>query len=119
MITVYYDGACGLCAKEINYYKSLAPNNIFEWIDIVKNPEKFTQMGYTLEEGLKILHVKKDSNSMQIGVNAFIAIWQQLPYWCFAAKIAALPIINPLLQFTYKHLAAYRYKKMLCKYPSH
>jgi len=34
MITVFYDGQCGLCLKEINHYKKIAPPNIFEWKDI-------------------------------------------------------------------------------------
>ena len=24
--TVFYDGKCGLCSKEINHYKKIAPN---------------------------------------------------------------------------------------------
>ena len=26
---VFYDGKCGLCSKEINYYKKISPDNIF------------------------------------------------------------------------------------------
>ena len=36
-IKVFYDGKCGLCSKEINYYKRIAPKNTFEWYDIAKN----------------------------------------------------------------------------------
>ena len=25
---VFYDGKCGLCSKEINYYKRIAPKNL-------------------------------------------------------------------------------------------
>ncbi|MDE4948910.1 DUF393 domain-containing protein, partial [Francisella tularensis subsp. holarctica] len=28
MIKVFYDGLCGLCTKEINQYKKIAPKNI-------------------------------------------------------------------------------------------
>ena len=41
---VFYDGKCGLCSKEINYYKRIAPKNIFEWHDIASNPEKLKEL---------------------------------------------------------------------------
>ncbi|MDE4992647.1 DCC1-like thiol-disulfide oxidoreductase family protein, partial [Francisella tularensis] len=36
MIIVFYDGKCGLCTKEKNHYKKIAPKNIFRWIDITE-----------------------------------------------------------------------------------
>ena len=38
-IKVFYDGKCGLCSKEINYYKKISPDNLFEWYDIATNPK--------------------------------------------------------------------------------
>ena len=34
MIKIFYDGKCGLCSKEINYYIKIAPKNVFDWFDI-------------------------------------------------------------------------------------
>ena len=34
MIKVFFDGKCGLCSKEINYYIKIAPAGIFDWQDI-------------------------------------------------------------------------------------
>ena len=39
MIKVLYDGKCGLCNKEISYYKKIANNNKFKWLDIANNPK--------------------------------------------------------------------------------
>ena len=41
---VFYDGKCGLCSKEINYYKKISPNNIFEWHDIATNPKALKEI---------------------------------------------------------------------------
>ena len=43
MIKVFYDGKCGLCAKEINHYKEIAPQGIFEWVDVTESPKRLEQ----------------------------------------------------------------------------
>ena len=30
MITVFYDGKCGLCSKEIKYYRRIAISGVFD-----------------------------------------------------------------------------------------
>lgn len=50
MITVFYDGKCGLCSKEINYYRKIAPNDIFDWQDITKSADELKKEGISLTE---------------------------------------------------------------------
>ena len=37
MITVFYDGKYGLCAREIGYYRRIAPDGVFAWQDVTEN----------------------------------------------------------------------------------
>ncbi|MFT7460831.1 MAG: hypothetical protein ACI909_003521, partial [Planctomycetota bacterium] len=39
MIRVFYDGKCGLCSKEINHYRRIARNGVFNWPDITESAE--------------------------------------------------------------------------------
>ena len=39
MITVFYDGKCGLCAREIGYYRRIAPDGVFVWQDVSESAE--------------------------------------------------------------------------------
>ena len=48
MITVFYDGKCGLCSKEINHYRKIAPSNIFNWQDITESADELNQEGITI-----------------------------------------------------------------------
>lgn len=34
MITVFYDGKCGLCSKENNHHRAIAPDGIFNGHDL-------------------------------------------------------------------------------------
>ncbi|MDG1286309.1 MAG: DCC1-like thiol-disulfide oxidoreductase family protein [Rickettsiales bacterium] len=46
MLTVYYDGKCGLCNKEIRYYQRIAPVGVFLWVDVTQKADDFVAKGY-------------------------------------------------------------------------
>jgi predicted DCC family thiol-disulfide oxidoreductase YuxK len=113
MITVFYDGKCGLCRREIEHYKRIAANDVFEWVDITIAPQPFTALGYRVSDGLKVLHVQDTKGRMHQGVAAFITIWQHLPRgWPLAAKILRIPLLLKLAEKIYILFAAWRYKKL-------
>lgn len=111
-IIVFYDGKCGLCSREINYYKTVAAEGIFEWVDITLDTESFERLGFTKEEGLLALHAKDVDGQMHIGVDAFILIWCQLKQWSLFAKLIKLPFIKRIADLTYKQFANWRFKKL-------
>ena len=47
MIKVLYDGKCGLCNKEISYYKKIANDKKFKWLDIANNPKDLREFNVT------------------------------------------------------------------------
>ena len=77
---VFYDGKCGLCSKEINYYKKIAPKNIFEWHDIASNPKKLKEIQVSQYDALMYLHATDQKSNLKVGVDAFILIWENLKY---------------------------------------
>jgi predicted DCC family thiol-disulfide oxidoreductase YuxK len=112
VISVFYDGKCGLCRREIAHYIRIAPEGVFAWVDITVTPEPFNAHGYAVADGLKALHVRDDAGIMHVGVDAFIAIWLQLPRWHILAWIVRLPIIRPVAQRLYAAFGAWRFKKL-------
>lgn len=112
MITVFYDGKCGLCSKEINHYRSIAEDGVFDWQDITQSMDALSKEGISLSQGLKLLHSKDEQGNLHIGVDAFILMWKQLKRWKILALIASLPIINPILKFAYKHFAEWRFNRL-------
>jgi predicted DCC family thiol-disulfide oxidoreductase YuxK len=112
MITVFYDGKCGLCSKEINLYKKIAPAGIFIWQDITESMEGLKAHGVNLSDGLRRLHAKDDQSALHIGVDAFILIWKQLKYWRILGLFVSLPLIRHLANFAYNIFADWRFKKL-------
>ncbi len=113
MITVFYDGKCGLCRREIEHYIRIAPVGVFAWVDITIASEPFTTRGYKVKDGLKALHVEDDVGKMHQGVAAFAIIWRRLPrLWPLLALLLKTPFAMPLAEKIYAKFAAWRFKKL-------
>lgn len=112
MITVFYDGQCGLCSKEIHYYQRIAPSKTFDWQEISQSQKELTRQNISTVEALKLLHAKDGNGTLHIGVDAFIIIWKQLKYWKILARIICLPGIRELTGLVYKAFANWRFKRL-------
>jgi len=112
MIKVFYDGKCGLCLKEINYYRKIAPVGVFDWQDITESDDDLKKEGVSLSEGLKLLHAKDEQGLVHIGVDAFILIWKQLKWWHILAVFVGLPIIYQITSALYRYFANWRFKRL-------
>ncbi|WP_343561828.1 thiol-disulfide oxidoreductase DCC family protein [Kiloniella sp. b19] len=112
MITVFYDGACGLCSREINYYRRIAPPAVFDWQDITKTTTELEREGISLTEALRLLHARDSNGTLHIGVDAFILIWQELKHWRLLAALVSLAPIHWLARHLYTTFAAWRFKRL-------
>ena len=111
-IIVFYDGQCGLCAKEINHYRKVTPDGIFDWQDVTQSTVVLEKTNISLAESLKRLHVIDSNSKLHIGVDAFIIIWRQLKCWEILAFFVSLPIIRQTANFAYKVFANWRFKRL-------
>ena len=112
MITIFYDDRCGMCSREINYYKKIAPKEVFDWAGISYSKDKLAKHNISEEQSLKLLHAIDDKNKLHIGVDAFILIWKQLRVWRILARIVALPVVYCCVTTTYKIFANKRFRKL-------
>jgi len=112
VIKVFYDGQCGLCSKEINYYRKIAPAGVFDWLDITSSNEALNIAGVSLSEGLRVLHVIDQKEQLHVGVDAFILIWSQLKYWKVLGRFVALPGINQFASLIYRRFADWRFSRL-------
>ena len=116
MITVFYDGKCGLCRREISHYMRIAPSGVFNWRDITVDASPLEQLGVSYADGLRLLHATDKNGDLHIGVDAFLLIWREIPRWRILAMIVALPPIRILANCVYKRFANWRFKRLAhCK----
>ena len=111
MIEVYYDGICGHCSKEIEYYKTIAPPDTFKWIDVATNPNAMIDHNVTQSEALLYLHVVNDKNELFIGSEAFALIWKNLPRWRILGHVIELPFVKVVVQKLYMLFAKQKFNR--------
>ena len=111
MISVFFDGKCNLCSKEINYYQRIAPKNTFNWVDITKNPDELDRFEIKLSDGLRLMHVADSNGNISTGVDAFIIMWKQIKYWKFLGLFVSLPIVKQIANLLYRYFADWRFNR--------
>ncbi len=112
MIRVFYDGRCGMCSREINYYRRIAPQNICEWIDITIQPQPLLHLGIELQDGLKRLYTQNSDGKIYQGVDSFLLIWQQIPRFRWLACIVRTKLFYAIASFLYVRFATWHFTRM-------
>jgi predicted DCC family thiol-disulfide oxidoreductase YuxK len=112
MITVFYDGKCGICRREIEHYKHVAPQGVFIWQDITTDASALENLGITYANGLRLLHAQDAQGKMHVGVDAFLLIWQQIPRWRMLGVLVGLPLVRRFANTAYHAFATWRFKRL-------
>ncbi len=77
--TVYFDGECPLCTREISFYRHQPGGQSVDWVDIHSaNPARLPS-GIGKERLLARFHVQHANGAIVTGARAFIVLWQSLP----------------------------------------
>ena len=111
MITVFYDGKCGLCSREISHYMKISTPKTFIWRDIANEPQHLRKINVSQSDALRRLHVSDHAGTIHVGINAFIAIWKKLPRWRLLALICAIPGMRPILSLLYNKFADWKFSR--------
>jgi len=110
MITVLYDGKCGLCCREIAFYRKIAPKGRFQWIDVMSDKESLLTFNIRQRDALMALHVFDDDSRCLIGVDAFSVIWKAIPGFRSLGYFVSVPVIRPVARWIYAAFGALRFR---------
>jgi predicted DCC family thiol-disulfide oxidoreductase YuxK len=107
-ITVYYDGLCRLCSREISHYRKQAGAEKIRFLDITAPDFDAIKEGVDPHEVHQIMHVRRADGSLAKKVDAFIEIWSVLPRYQWAVRVARLSGVRKGLDFGYALFALVR-----------
>lgn len=99
--TVYYDGGCPVCTREIAHYRARAGAEHFAWVDVAR-PDADLGPGLARDAALARFHVRTADGELRDGVRGFAELWRGLPRYALLGRIAGLPGVAPVLEAGYR-----------------
>jgi predicted DCC family thiol-disulfide oxidoreductase YuxK len=94
--TIYFDGSCALCSIEINHYASRVGGDKLGFVDARLGAD------LTSDTAMRRFHVRRSDGSLVSGARAFVEIWDTLPGWQWAARVARIRGVLPVLEVGYR-----------------
>ena len=98
-LTVFFDGSCPICSKEINFYKMRAGADELSWVDVSDEKIPIPIQTRAREELMARFHVLSSNGELVSGGAAFAELWSSLPAFKIFGKFFKLPILRFLICF--------------------
>jgi predicted DCC family thiol-disulfide oxidoreductase YuxK len=99
--TVYFDGMCPVCSREIATYRQLRGGDAINWVDASRCDATQLSAGLDRAYALQRLHVKSADGTLLSGAAAFVEIWRHLPAFAWIARFCANRYALAVLDFAY------------------
>ncbi|MCU0762573.1 MAG: DUF393 domain-containing protein [Hydrogenophaga sp.] len=85
--TVYYDGACPVCSREIAMYRRQPGADAVQWVDVTRCDPAELGPGLSREAAMARLHLRRADGTLVSGAEAFTAMWRSLPGWARLGRL--------------------------------
>ncbi len=109
--TVYYDGGCPRCVREMRWYQRFDRDNRVRWVDIVGREEEIRAEGIDPRRALLELHLRYADGRLVKGVAAFMVLWRQVPAMRPLAWLVGLPVVRPAVEAWYRWVTVRRLRR--------
>lgn len=106
--TVYFDGMCPVCSREIATYRQLRGGDFINWVDASRCDASQLSAGIDRADALQRLHVQAANGTLLSGAAAFVEIWKHLPSFAWLARLCANRYVLAVLDFAYARFLVMR-----------
>lgn len=100
-VSVFFDGSCPLCQREVRMYRKIASSVPIHWIDVSSTLQENTT-GRSCAELMTRFHVRTADGVLLSGARAFIALWLLFPGWRWLGRLGSLPLMPTVLELLYR-----------------
>lgn len=107
-LTVFYDGACPLCSREIDFYRTKEGATEILWVDISAPEFDPAPLGLSRHQIQARFHAQRQDGSLISGVAAFAAIWEILEGFTILSALARNRFFRPIMDLGYICFAVIR-----------
>ena len=106
-LTVFFDGACPICDREIAFMKRLDRRRQLEFCDFSAQEYDAASSGFATEDLGAVIHARWADGSIITGVEVFRAMWEAVGLG-FLARLSRLSLVEPLVLRAYEWFARNR-----------
>lgn len=86
--TVYFDGGCPVCSREVGMYRREAGADAVRWVDVAACADPAALgAGLSREAAMARLHLRRADGSLVSGARAFTELWRALPRWAWLGRL--------------------------------
>lgn len=110
-LRIFYDGACRVCAREVEHYSRSDHAGRLLPVDISAPEFDPTPLGISRDELMYQMHAVDAAGRVYRNVEAFWAIWQAFPAatgYGLLGRLVTQPLLNPLARLGYRIFARLR-----------
>jgi predicted DCC family thiol-disulfide oxidoreductase YuxK len=106
-LTVFFDGACPICDREIALMKRLDRRRQLEFCDFSTQEYDAASSGFAAADLARVIHARWSDGSVITGVDVFRAMWEAVGLG-FLARLSRLSLVEPLVLNAYAWFARNR-----------
>jgi predicted DCC family thiol-disulfide oxidoreductase YuxK len=106
-LTVFFDGACPICNREIALMKRLDRLQQLEFCDFSAQEYDAASSGFAAADLGTVIHARWADGSVITGVEVFRAMWEAVGLG-FLARLSRLSLVEPLVLNAYAWFARNR-----------
>ncbi|MBS3996804.1 MAG: DUF393 domain-containing protein [Hydrogenophaga sp.] len=106
--TLYYDGGCPVCSREIALYQRQAGADQVAWVDVSRCDAAELGEGLSREAAMARLHLRGPDGSLVSGAAAFTGLWRTLPGWSWLGRLLGARWTLWLLEVGYRFFLVVR-----------
>ncbi len=100
-VTVYFDGSCPLCTKEIGLYQKADGAERITFCDVSRAGASLPE-GLTPADAMARFHVRGADGRLESGAAGFALLWSSLPRWRWLGRIVSLPPVRAVAEVSYR-----------------
>lgn len=101
-LTVYYDGSCPLCRREIGFFKRRSGEAAIDWRDVSSGNGAMICADLTRVDALARFHVRLRNGQLVCGARGFAELWSHIPGFRALGGVARMHFAQPLLEVAYR-----------------
>lgn len=109
-VKVYYNSACPVCKAGIESQRGKSSAREIQWKDVHTDNQLVGEVGADLEFVRERLHVVDEQGKIQVGFDAFLAIWGNSPKEIWKEKLFGVPGVKHFCRLIYNVFAALLYR---------